>query len=432
MQADGIIQFRYLLGPSRGRPIAFLAGAGVAAVGGSLALSTAVQPAQGSAPLPRGRLESTAVLAIGPATSLPSARPAPPATAVPPSPVALRPVSARASAPLRAVPPSRSPALESPAESKGAPPLEPVVAALAEPAAGSAEGEEMAGATVPAAVDAAPAPALTHQPSSAPVADASADPIDLPQLADADEFSGPEPAAAGPVASPIVLTSLAAEVERAADRHLLSEADLPPIGEIDPETAASVVPVAYSIVPSAPDDTAAAPIEQAESDPLPPSVEEGATPAAMVAAPPTAVQVAAPRSMPGPAARPGDPPAPGAGQGLVRALPAALPATDSIGAVRPSARGVEFAVATLVNGAQAGRLPLLIVKTDGRRDRPSSEIYVRVADLLGLFSARMSPQLFADLSTARAAQAFVTLNELRAHGIAVSFDDHDRLVFKAG
>lgn len=81
---------------------------------------------------------------------------------------------------------------------------------------------------------------------------------------------------------------------------------------------------------------------------------------------------------------------------------------------------VSLTVATKLNGAAAGRVSLLI--------RDDENISVRLADLLAVIEPAVEPDLYSRLSASQAAQGYVTLNALRAAGIAIRFDDSDRLV----
>ena len=86
--------------------------------------------------------------------------------------------------------------------------------------------------------------------------------------------------------------------------------------------------------------------------------------------------------------------------------------------------GIEFEVAAKVNGTIAGKVPLLIAD--------NQNISVKLGGLLALIEPMMDKDEFASLSASQAANEFVTLNDLRAAGIDVSFDKHDRLVLHAG
>lgn len=93
--------------------------------------------------------------------------------------------------------------------------------------------------------------------------------------------------------------------------------------------------------------------------------------------------------------------------------------------------GIAFEVSARVNGATMGRLSLLIAGGDIRHpEYTCDDISVRLADLLVILSPRMDQKLFQALNASQAAEQYVTFNDLRAHGIAVSFDRHDRLLLK--
>lgn len=93
---------------------------------------------------------------------------------------------------------------------------------------------------------------------------------------------------------------------------------------------------------------------------------------------------------------------------------------SGIDAAPPASRKVSFTVAVDVNGSPAGRLPLLIADADN--------ISVRLADLLETVRPRMDAQLYDTLSSSRAADDYVTFNDLRAQGFSVRFDTDDRLL----
>jgi len=96
-----------------------------------------------------------------------------------------------------------------------------------------------------------------------------------------------------------------------------------------------------------------------------------------------------------------------------------------------TARGVEFAVQTKINGDSAGTLTLLLVDTElGRPQYLADNISILLGDLIALFGPRMQPEVVGRFSSSSAAQQYVTLNDLRSQGIAVAFDDADRLLFK--
>lgn len=96
------------------------------------------------------------------------------------------------------------------------------------------------------------------------------------------------------------------------------------------------------------------------------------------------------------------------------ALTAAAPAKPS------GIAKVAFDVVARVNGAAAGRVGLLI--------QDEENISVRLADLLAVLRTRIEPRLYDRLSNAPAAQSYVTFNDLRTAGIAIRFDDRDRLL----
>lgn len=100
--------------------------------------------------------------------------------------------------------------------------------------------------------------------------------------------------------------------------------------------------------------------------------------------------------------------------------PARLAPVDTAPAKRPGIARVAFDVAAKVNGTAAGRVSLLI--------KDGENISVRLADLLGILQPRIEPELYDRLAGAQAAQSYVTFNDLRAAGIAVRFDDRDRLL----
>jgi hypothetical protein len=105
---------------------------------------------------------------------------------------------------------------------------------------------------------------------------------------------------------------------------------------------------------------------------------------------------------------------------------------QAIARPRQTAKGIEFSVPTHINGQTVGSLGLLIGGADEQHPQyASDEISVRLVDLLNLLSSRIRPELFNKLSSSRNAQVYVTLNELRSSGIAVSFADDDSLIIKA-
>jgi hypothetical protein len=104
---------------------------------------------------------------------------------------------------------------------------------------------------------------------------------------------------------------------------------------------------------------------------------------------------------------------------------------DPITRYEQTSRGVQFTVRTVINGAAAGTLNLLIEHAMIKHpELASSDFSVRLADLVALFKPRMTSASFATLMAAVSANSYVTLNDLRARGISVKFDHHDRLAFK--
>lgn len=96
-----------------------------------------------------------------------------------------------------------------------------------------------------------------------------------------------------------------------------------------------------------------------------------------------------------------------------------------------TSRGVEFAVRTNINGVKAGSITLLLADTELNHPQyVADNISVRLGDIVGLLAPLMRPEVAAWLNSSAASQQHVTLNDLRSHGILVSFDDDDRLVFK--
>jgi hypothetical protein len=94
--------------------------------------------------------------------------------------------------------------------------------------------------------------------------------------------------------------------------------------------------------------------------------------------------------------------------------------TDAMTPRKRSMASVTLRVSALVNGASLGRVGLLI--NDGEN------ISAQLADLLAVLKPEIDAALYERLSSSRAAQGYMTLNELRAAGIRVRFDDKDRLV----
>lgn len=93
---------------------------------------------------------------------------------------------------------------------------------------------------------------------------------------------------------------------------------------------------------------------------------------------------------------------------------------DGVTRYRRTPQGLAFDVATTVNGASAGKVSLLI--------RDGENISIRLADLLAAVQPSLDPALYQKLSGAQAAQSYMTFNELREAGIAVRFNDNDKLI----
>jgi hypothetical protein len=84
-----------------------------------------------------------------------------------------------------------------------------------------------------------------------------------------------------------------------------------------------------------------------------------------------------------------------------------------------SIASVSLQVSAKVNGAPAGRVSLLI--------RDSENISVQLSDILPILESAVEPAVFERLSALQG-QAYVTFNDLRAAGLSVRFDAHDRLL----
>ena len=82
--------------------------------------------------------------------------------------------------------------------------------------------------------------------------------------------------------------------------------------------------------------------------------------------------------------------------------------------------GIEWEVEAVINGAPAGKVPLLI--PDGEN------ISVRLTDILKAIQPLMEPLAYDTLSASKSAGEYVTFNTLRASGIAVSFSSNDQLI----
>jgi hypothetical protein len=95
------------------------------------------------------------------------------------------------------------------------------------------------------------------------------------------------------------------------------------------------------------------------------------------------------------------------------------PSGTTIDRVGQTGHDVRFDVVARVNGDTAGRLPLLIT---------GDTISVRLGDVLALLEPMMEPAQFAALNASSGAGEYVSLNRLRASGIAVRFDARDQLI----
>ncbi|MBW8754263.1 MAG: hypothetical protein JF595_08925 [Sphingomonadales bacterium] len=93
---------------------------------------------------------------------------------------------------------------------------------------------------------------------------------------------------------------------------------------------------------------------------------------------------------------------------------------ETIGRYRQTAQGLAFEVAATVNGTSAGPVSLLI--------RDGENISIRLADLLAAVEPTIAAALYEKLSGSQAAQSYMTFNQLREAGIAVRFNDDDRLI----
>lgn len=94
--------------------------------------------------------------------------------------------------------------------------------------------------------------------------------------------------------------------------------------------------------------------------------------------------------------------------------------TEAMKPKKRSVASVSLQVSATVNGAAAGRVSLLI--------NDDENIQILLSDLLAILEPAIDPALYARLSGSEAAEGYMTLNELRAEGIRVRFDDRDRLV----
>lgn len=113
--------------------------------------------------------------------------------------------------------------------------------------------------------------------------------------------------------------------------------------------------------------------------------------------------------------------------GSIPMQPDAIPMVEPerVALAEPSERklrsiaSVSLQVSAKVNGAPAGRVSLLI--------RDSENISVQLSDILPILESAVEPVVFERLSALQG-QAYVTFNDLRAAGLSVRFDAHDRLL----
>lgn len=107
---------------------------------------------------------------------------------------------------------------------------------------------------------------------------------------------------------------------------------------------------------------------------------------------------------------------------LVQPMPAIAEAAPRRGSgrYRRTVHGLAFEVPAVVSRGGSGTVSLLI--RDGRN------ISVGLADLLTILEPAVAPPVIERLRAAQGAQSHVTLNDLRAAGIRVRFDDDDRLI----
>lgn len=94
---------------------------------------------------------------------------------------------------------------------------------------------------------------------------------------------------------------------------------------------------------------------------------------------------------------------------------------SAISDYRMTARGVEFATIARTRGAASNRVHLLIAD--------NQDILVRLADVLVLVRPLMAAAQYDRLSASAEADWFISLNDLRAAGIPVRFQENDELSF---
>lgn len=116
-----------------------------------------------------------------------------------------------------------------------------------------------------------------------------------------------------------------------------------------------------------------------------------------------------------------------AGMATARPAPASAKPAQASTSLRMMSDGVEFDVATQINGAPVGTLALWV--PGSQNDVVASGLWVRLGDMLDLLRPQMDHSLYETLSASRNADDYVSLNTLRGAGIAVAFDGHDQLMF---
>ena len=111
----------------------------------------------------------------------------------------------------------------------------------------------------------------------------------------------------------------------------------------------------------------------------------------------------------------------------VRALEPVASAPREIGRrYRYTDRGLEFEIEAQVRGAPARNISLLI---DGNLNTVASAIFVELEDILALVEPIMDRHEFEALRNSSSVHEYVSLNKLRAAGLAIDFDAQDKLVF---
>jgi hypothetical protein len=194
-------------------------------------------------------------------------------------------------------------------------------------------------------------------------------------------------------------------------------------------SAASETPVTAEVAAESRSGPAAAIAEDRASKKIeiPAAIAEDLTavPRDSVEAPGETLLTSGPSPMPAKAmpSTPSSPPAPSAHSAAQ---------SQSITGARQTSQGIEFQVATRINGKDAGFLPLVVRGADANHPNEVAEnISMRLSDLIGILGARMDKNQFAKLASSPHAQEYVTLNDLRSAGISANFDDGDRLILRA-